>query len=402
MTIGQSSGTFNFTGGFSNTEMLFDAFERCGKGPQDLTQTMLLSARRSLNLLLQSLAGDGGPMLWAVPQQPLSILLQQGVQTITLPPYVSSVLDCYVRQYLNLTTVNINVALTTNSGQTSVDIYQPNHGLLVGQSVYIVTPISVGGLIVQGNYLVSNVPDQNDFTITAASPATASAVSGGQVPQFTTTNTFQNVSVNLPDHGQTVGSGFNVPLSTSVGGVTLYGSYQVVSVTDANNFVINAAQSATASASVYMNGGQAQIQEQTSNSVPTDRILTPMSRTDYNSLPYKAQQGFPYSYWAPRVQPPTMTFWQTPDGNGPYILNVYYLRQLQDANLGMGEIPDAQYRALEMITSRLAVKLSVKYAADRYEMLKAEATEEWGLFEGENREKVPLFISPTMNGYFRG
>ena len=135
--------------------------------------------------------------------------------------------------------------------------------------------------------------------------------------------------------------------------------------------------------------------------MPTDRILTPMSRTDYNSLPYKEQQGFPYSYWAPRVQPPTMTFWQTPDGNGPYILNVYYLRQLQDANLGMGETPDAQYRALEMITARLAVKLAVKYAPDKYPLLKAEAKEEWDTFEGENREKVNLYITPQVQGYFR-
>ena len=340
-------------------------------------------------------------MLWAVPQEPLAIQLQQGVSTITLPPYVSCVLDCFVRQYLNLTTVNVNVAFTTNVGQTAVDIYQPVHGLLVGQTINLVTPVSVGGIILQGYYLVSSVPDQNDFTITAATPATSSAVLTGQLPQFTTTNTSANVIVILPNHGLSVGSGFNIPISTMVGGITLYGSYYVTSVTNANTFVINAVQAATSGASIFLNGGQAQIQEQNANTVPTDRILTPMSRTDYNSLPYKEQQGFPYSYWAPRVQPPTMTFWQTPDGNGPYILNVYYLRQLQDANLGMGETPDAQYRALEMITARLAVKLAVKYAPDKYPLLKAEAKEEWDTFEGENREKVNLYITPQVQGYFR-
>lgn len=402
MTIGQTSAQYNFSSGFSNTELLFDSFERCGKSPAELTQAMLMSGRRSLNLLLQSLAGGGGPMLWAVPQEPLTILLQQGVATVTLPPYVSSVLDVYVRQYINLQVVNIAVEFTTNLGQTAVDIYQPNHGLTVGQSIYIVTPVSIGGLILQGYYLVSNVPDQNDFTITAANPAISSATDTGQVPQFTTINTQENVSINLPNHGQVVGSGFNVPISTAVGGITLYGSYQVISVTDANNFMINSAQTATSGASAYLNGGQAQIQEQTSNSVPIDRVLTPMSRTDYSSLPYKAQQGFPYTFWVTRIQPPTITLWQTPDQNGPYILNIYYLRQLQDANLGMGEIPDVQYRGLEMIAARLAVKLAVKYAPDKYEMLKAEANEEWGTFEEENREKVPLFIQPTMDGYFRG
>ena len=135
--------------------------------------------------------------------------------------------------------------------------------------------------------------------------------------------------------------------------------------------------------------------------MPTDRILYPMSRTDYNALPYKAQQGFPYTYWFDRKIPTTMTFWQTPDQNGPYILNAYYLRQLQDANTGMGEIPDVQYRALEMITARLAVKLAVKYAPDKYQLLKAEADEEYNSWSNEEREKVPFFIEPSLDRFYR-
>ena len=398
MTIGQSSNQFNFTGQFSNAEMLFDSFERIGKSPAELTQTMLASGRRSLNLLLQSMASKG-PALWAI--ELYTVLLQQGVPTITLPANISSVLDVYCRQYVNLQTVNQAVSFTTNASQMTVDIYQPAHGLLPGQSVYLVTPVSVGGLILQGYYLVANVPDQNDFTITAATPATSSITNGGAVAQYVTAITSQNVIVNLANHGLSVGSGYNVPIATTVGGVTLNGSYLVTSVTNANAFVINAAQTATSSASIYLNGGQLQIQEQTANSVPTDRILTPMSRTDYNSLPYKAQQGFPYTFWYDRVIPSTLTFWQTPDQNGPYILNAYCLRQLQDANLGMGEIPDVQYRGLEMITARLAVKLSVKFAPDKYELLKAEADEEFAAWAEEEREKVPLFFEPQIERYFR-
>jgi len=401
MTIGVASQTYNFTSQFSNSELLFDSFERVGKAPSELSQQMLTSARRSLNLLLQSLA-NVGPMLWAVPEEPYTVLLQQGVSSITLPSYISSVLDVYVRQYVNLQTINLSVNVTTTASQSTVDIYQPAHGLLVGQSIYIVTPISVGGLILQGYYLVFNVPDQNDFQIQAQSLATSTVVNGGVVPEFTTASSSAYVTVTLPNHGYSVGSGFNVPIATTIAGITLQGSYQVTSVTNANVFVINAAQVAPSSASAYLNGGQAQINEQTSDSVPTDRILTPMSRTDYNSLPYKQQQGFPYTFWTTRVNPPTMTFWEVPDQNGPYILNVYYLRQLQDANLGMGEIPDLQYRALEAVTAKLACKLAVKFAPDKYQLLKAEADEEWAAFEEENREKVPLFIQPEMQRFYRG
>lgn len=397
MTIGQSSGTYNFAASqYTVGEMLVESFERCGKKPSELTQQMMLSGRRSLALLLQHMANQG-PLLFAI--QLLTVQLTQGVTTITLPPYVSSVLDVYVRQFINTTTINQTVSFTTNAGQQSVIIYQPAHGLTVGQSVNIVTQVSVGGLILSGWYQVVNVPDQNDFAIQAATQASSSATNAGQVSSFTTTLSSASVSVNLPNHGLSVGSGFNVPLSTTVGGITLLGSYNVTSVTDANNFVINAITEATSAATASLNGGQVQIQEQTANTIPTDRILTPMSRTDWASQPYKAQQGFPYSYWLDRVQPPTMTFWLTPDQDGPYLANIYFLRQLQDPNLGGGEIPDLQYRALETMSAKLAVKLAVKYAPEKYQMLKMEAVESFTEFSEEDREKVPLLIRPDMSRY---
>lgn len=402
MTIGQSSGNYNFASQFSTSELLFESFERIGKSPAELTQTMLASARRGLNLLLQSLGGGFGPMLWAVPEEPYTVLLQQGVSSITLPSYVSGVLDIYCRQYIGLGTINTAVNVTVSTGFPTADFYQVNHGLLVGQSIYIITPISIGGQVLQGYYSVSAVPDPNDFQIISATNFTSTVPNGGIVPEYTTIINQSSVTVTLPNHGLSVGSSYNAGLSTTVGSVTIDGSYTVQSITDQNNFVINAGNIATSSSSAYMNGGLAQIQEQNSNTVPTDRILYPMSRTDYNALPYKAQQGEPYTFWSTRVQPATITLWQVPDQNGPYILNVYYLRQLQDANLGMGEIPDVQYRALEMVTSRLAVKLAVKYAPDKYELLKAEATEELNMFQEENREKVPMFIEPDMSRFYRG
>ncbi len=234
MTIGQTSGTYNFVNQFSNFEMLVDAFERCGKQPTELTQSMLASARRSLNLILQTMP-QNGPALWAV--QLLTQTLVQGVATITLPNNVSSILDVHI--------------------------------------------------------------------------------------------------------------------DTTVGSNT------------------------------------------------TSRVMTPMSRTDYSSLPYKQQQGFPYSYWVDRQVPSTMTFWEVPDGNGPYVLNAYYLSQLQDANLGMGEVPNLQFRALEMMTARLAKKLAVKFAPDKYAMLKGEFDEEFGTWAEEEREKVDMTFEPDMSGYFR-
>ena len=59
MTVGQSSNSYNFSSQYSVGEMLINSFERIGKSPAELTQTMMASARRSLQLILQAQASKG-------------------------------------------------------------------------------------------------------------------------------------------------------------------------------------------------------------------------------------------------------------------------------------------------------------------------------------------------------
>lgn len=65
-------------------------------------------------------------------------------------------------------------------------------------------------------------------------------------PTFTTTISSSTVSVYLPNNGLSVTNYINIIIPVSVGGIILYGFYQVVSVTDDNNFTITA-DSATSS-----------------------------------------------------------------------------------------------------------------------------------------------------------
>jgi hypothetical protein len=103
------------------------------------------------------------------------------------------------------------------------------------------------------------VQSDEQYTINVASPATSSSANNGTVPTFTTTNGSFSVSVALPSHSQTVGSTFSITEATTVGGLTLFGFYTVQSVTGPDVFVINASSTATSSASVVMNGGNAQL-----------------------------------------------------------------------------------------------------------------------------------------------
>lgn len=126
-------------------------------------------------------------------------------------------------------------------------------------SIVLPTPVSVGGLILVGFYPINTVLSADSYTIVAASPATSGVSHGGSVPRYTTTSGSAIVSVNLPNHGLSVGQTYVDPLGTAVGGLTIQGGYNVTGITDANNFQITASAQATSSTSESMNGGGAQI-----------------------------------------------------------------------------------------------------------------------------------------------
>jgi len=67
---------------------------------------------------------------------------------------------------------------------------------------------------------------------------------------LTTTSGSTQVSVNLPGHGFAQGSVLNLSGATAVGGITPNGTFDIVAITDANNFVVDTLSvAATSSAS---------------------------------------------------------------------------------------------------------------------------------------------------------
>ena len=73
-----------------------------------------------------------------------------------------------------------------------------------------------------------------------------------------------------------------------------------------------------------------------------DRIIMPVSRSEYASYPNKTQQGMTTVFWFDRLIAPTITLWPVPDGTSATSLKYYRVRRLQDAELSNGttvEIP---------------------------------------------------------------
>ena len=130
-------------------------------------------------------------------------------------------------------------------------------------SVYIPAHISVGGLILFGMYqctAATSTQFQISATNTLGDPAlaTSSVANGGAVASFASTSGNSIIVVTLANHGFAVGDTYPVLIPTTVGGVTLGGSYTVISVGSSSAFSIQASQNATATTSVSINGGNAQ------------------------------------------------------------------------------------------------------------------------------------------------
>lgn len=129
-----------------------------------------------------------------------------------------------------------------------------------------------------------------------------------------------------------------------------------------------------------------------------DRYLFPISRTEYASYPNKEQQGYPNVYWFERLISPQVTLWPVPDGNGPYVLKYYSVRQTQDvANNKTVEIP---YRFLDAFVAALAWRLSMKYQP-AYEQRAYEIMQRsWNIASTQDVENNSIFIVPGISGYY--
>lgn len=132
----------------------------------------------------------------------------------------------------------------------------------------------------------------------------------------------------------------------------------------------------------------------------TDRIIYPISRSDYAAFPNKLTSGPPNVFWFDRLITPTINLWPVPDDGGPYTLKYYRMRQLQDAAPTQGQTPDMPYRFLSALCSGWAAKLALTWAPDRAKDLAAQAMADWSLVTTADREQVAIYIRPDLSGYW--
>lgn len=134
----------------------------------------------------------------------------------------------------------------------------------------------------------------------------------------------------------------------------------------------------------------------------SDLYITPVSQTEYASFSNKNTPGRPTCFWFQKTIPTqTATMWPVPDSSGPYTLNYFACRQVQDTNLAGGETADIPYLWLDAYIAGMAHRLARVYKPELEAVRKADAKEAWDIAATQNSENVPLAIVPTLSSYYR-
>ena len=237
----------------------------------------------------------------------------------------------------------------------------------------------------------------------AQTPATTSASGTGT----TATLTYATPNTPVYDVGSTI----------TVSGMTPTGYNGTYTVTASSNGSVSYANATTGSqtvagqitsssyASTYSVAPNTvvmldtYIETDNGNGQPIDRLILPVSRTEYASYPNKSQAGFSTTYWFDRLLSPTVTLWPVP--NTGTSLKYYRVRQVQDSNLPNGQTVEIPYMWLEAFAYSLAQRLATIWAPDRVALLKPMADEAYAIAAAQNIETAQQYISPILSGYFR-
>lgn len=139
----------------------------------------------------------------------------------------------------------------------------------------------------------------------------------------------------------------------------------------------------------------------------SDRIMVPITRTQYAMIPNKLTPGIPTQYWFERLLIPQITIWNAPQSGAPtYELNWFGLQRIQDALPVSGQTPDLVNRGLDALCACLAHRIAPKIVpraewAIVMPELKERADQAWSEWATNDNELGPMTITPNVGGYSR-
>ena len=131
----------------------------------------------------------------------------------------------------------------------------------------------------------------------------------------------------------------------------------------------------------------------TNQTPATDIIIERISREQYLDVPDKTTQAQPAQYYVQRTNIPKVFLYPTP--NRSYQLRYYYIRRIEDAG-AYTNTTDINFRFLPCIAAGLSYYLSLKYAPERTQGLKAIYEEEFARAAAEDRDIASSYFVPDL------
>ena len=131
----------------------------------------------------------------------------------------------------------------------------------------------------------------------------------------------------------------------------------------------------------------------------SDTIINRVTISEYNQIPNKSDTGKPNQYMLDKGRQSgsnniyKLFVWQTPD-KSTYKLNYWSMNQLEDITAS-NEDTDIPYTWTECISARLASKLSVKFAPDKFPLLNNLYKEAFEYASTNDNDGVSLKLQPT-------
>jgi hypothetical protein len=160
-------------------------------------------------------------------------------------------------QNATFTTGSKTITGASGTGSLATVTFAASYTFPVGSVVTIsgVNPTGYNGTYIVTASTSTSVTYVNTTTAAFVSGGTASNI--GSVPLYSTTLGSDFVIVTLAYHGYAVGDTFSVLIATTVGGITLYGNFTILTVYNEAQFLISGPNLATGTESGLENAGNA-------------------------------------------------------------------------------------------------------------------------------------------------
>ena len=126
----------------------------------------------------------------------------------------------------------------------------------------------------------------------------------------------------------------------------------------------------------------------------TDITIDRIGREEYLNVPDKTTQARPAQYYVQRANSFKVFLYPASD-SAQYTFVYYRIRRIQDAG-GYTNTADVNFRFLPCLVSGLSYHLSLKYAPERTQMLKALYEEDFTRAAQEDRDTASLRLVPDL------